>query len=132
MGGDLDPTISRLVRKLASRKWVLLYDSLKATFTLQAQGMAREVMFQAMDVVADAAVLDATGSGERLPQGSTARSAAAEVEVLRRCLAAWEAYKDWGEEVGMQQRKAGRCCDPRCPSLFVLNMRSSPQRMRPA
>ncbi|CAM9912843.1 unnamed protein product, partial [Hapterophycus canaliculatus] len=56
--GELDPTIARLVRKLASKKWVLLYDSLKATFTLQAEGIARKVVFEAMAAAANAAARD--------------------------------------------------------------------------
>lgn len=100
--GELDPTIARLVRKLASKKWVLLYDSLKATFTLQAEGIAREVVFEAMAAAADAAAQDALGEGKA---GGVVRAherrgaAAAELEGLRGCVAAWEAYKDWCEEV---------------------------------
>lgn len=103
--GELDPTIARLVRKLASKKWVLLYDSLKATFTLQAEGIAREVVFQAMAAAADAAARDALEEGKVGGVGAHERrgAAAAELEGLRGCVAAWEAYKDWCEEVGTQK-----------------------------
>lgn len=99
--GELDPTIARLVRKLASKKWVLLYDSLKATFTLQAEGIAREVVFEAMAAAADAAARDALGDRKADGVGARERrgAAAAELEGLRSCVAAWEAYKDWCEEV---------------------------------
>ncbi|CAM9480685.1 unnamed protein product [Scytosiphon promiscuus] len=100
--GELDPTIARLVRKLASKKWVLLYDSLKATFTLQAEGIAREVVFEAMAAAANAAARDAMGGGtEAAPGKRGENAAAAELEGLRGCIAAWEAYKDWCEEVDM-------------------------------
>ncbi len=106
-GGELDPTIARLVRKLATKKWVVLYDSLKATFTLQAEGIAREVVFEAMAAAADAAARDALGEGEGEGEGKGGergvherrRAAAAELEGLRGCVAAWEAFKDWCEEV---------------------------------
>lgn len=110
--GELDPTIARLVRKLASKKWVLLYDSLKATFTLQAEGIAREVVFEAMAAAANAAARDAMKGGEKGPRGGVGEGRggeargkrgggadAAELEGLRGCIAAWEAYKDWCEEV---------------------------------
>lgn len=100
--GELDPTIARLVRKLASKKWVLLYDSLKATFTLQAEGVAREVVFEAMAAAASAAARDALGDGKAGGGGAHHErrgAAAAELEGLRGCVAAWEAYKDWCEEV---------------------------------
>ena len=99
--GELDPTIARLVGKLARKKWVILYDSLKATFTLQAEGIAREVVFEAMAAAADAAARDALG-GRGGGGGAPDRrrgAAAAELEGLRSCVAAWEAYKDWCEEV---------------------------------
>lgn len=96
--GDLDPTIARLIRKLTSKKWVLLYDSLKATFTLQAQGVAREVVFAAQTFAANAAAMDAasTGNGAR-----KAERVAAQLEGLRGCITAWEAYREWCEEVSV-------------------------------
>ena len=105
--GEQDPRVARLVRKLASKKWVLLYDSLKATFTLQAEGIAREVV---VEIAAAAAAADtsaaraakANAAGEGSVEGEEAQRpaiGAARLEGLRRCLAAWEAYKDWCEEV---------------------------------
>lgn len=94
--GDLDPTIARLMRKLTSKKWVLLYDSLKATFTLQAQCIAREIVFAAQAVAANAAAMDASGTGNG-PRRADCDDA--ELEGLRDCIAAWEAYKEWCEEV---------------------------------
>lgn len=107
--GELDPTIARLVRKLAAKKWVLLYDSLKAMFTLQAEGIAREVVFEAMAAAADAAARDASGEGAgKSGRAGAARErrgpAASELEGLRGCVAAWEAYKDWCEEVRVRVR----------------------------
>lgn len=94
--GDLDPTISRLVRKLTSKKWVLLYDSLKTTFTLQAQCIARETAFAVQPVAANEAAMNASGTGNGLRR---ANCDDAELEGLRGCIAAWEAYKEWCEEV---------------------------------
>lgn len=99
--GELDPVIARLVRKLASRKWVLLYDSLKATFSLQAEGIAREAVFEtAAAAAADAAAVGASGKGKgealREERGG---GGLAHLEGLKGCLAAWGAYKDWCEEV---------------------------------
>lgn len=109
--GELDPTIARLVRKLATKKWVLLYDSLKATFTLQAEGIAREVVFEAMAAAADTAARDALGEGKGAERGvrERRRAAAAELEGLRGCVAAWEAFKDWCEEVRVTSAGCQRC-----------------------
>lgn len=96
--GELDPTVARLVRKLAGNKWVVLYDSLKATFTLQAQGIAREVGFAAMAVVDNAATLDCSG-GRGLAERERTESLAVAIAGLRGCISAWQAYKDWCEEV---------------------------------
>lgn len=107
--GELDPTIARLVRKLSSKKWVLLYDSLKATFTLQAEGIAREVVFEAMASAAGTASTKAAfwkGDGKVKVKGKGPKEGrrmvgvgGAELDGLSGCIAAWEAYKDWCEEV---------------------------------
>lgn len=129
--GELDPTIAWLVGKLARKKWVLLYDSLKATFTLQAEGIAREVVFEAMAAAADAAARDAVGASKADRGGGDAQerrrgAATAELEGLRSCVAAWEAYKDWCEEVSdsMWWTRSGgiglvRVARLRCPNIFV-------------
>lgn len=96
--GDLDPTIARLIRKLTSKKWVLLYDSLKTTFTLQAQGIAREVVFAAQTFAANAAAVDAASTAN---EARKAERVAAELEGLRGCITAWEAYREWCEEVSV-------------------------------
>ena len=117
--GEQDPRVARLVRKLASKKWVLLYDSLKATFTLQAEGIAREVVLEATAAAAaDAASAGCAarankvfgeGSVEGGGGGQQRRALdAAGLERLRRCLVAWEAYKDWCEEVSAQGRGGDR------------------------
>ncbi|CAM9271119.1 unnamed protein product [Laminaria digitata] len=111
-----DPRVARLVRKLASKKWVLLYDSLKATFTLQAEGIAREVVLEATAAAADA-ISSGTACGAAGAVGKRA-SGAAGLERPRRCLAAWEAYKDWCEEVDVY-------CEP-------LNEQISAERYRTA
>lgn len=100
--GEPDPRIARLVRKLSSKKWVVLYDSLKATFTLQAEGIAREVVFAATAAAAGTAAREDQGKGDVDACGG--RGASADLEGLRGCVAAWEAYKDWCEEV-----RAGFC-----------------------
>lgn len=107
--GEQDPRVARLVRKLASKKWVLLYDSLKATFTLQAEGIAREVVLEATTAAAaDAASAACAARDNAFGEGSVEGGGggqqrralgAAGLERLRRCLVAWEAYKDWCEEV---------------------------------
>lgn len=95
--GELEPRIARIVRKLASKRWVLLYDSLKAMFALQAEGIAREVVFEAMAAAA-AAGAAVMNEAEKGPQQQR-RVSRVELEGLRRCIAAWEVYKDWCEEV---------------------------------
>lgn len=92
---DLEPRIARVVRKLASKKWVVLYESLKTMFTLQAEGIARGVVSETFAAIA---VLKVSGKGERASEASEA----ANLEGLRRCVAAWEAYKDWCEEVRLR------------------------------
>lgn len=79
---ELEPRIARVVQKLASKKWVVLYESLKIMFTLQAERIARGVV---CETSSDAVLLKDDGS--------------VDLEGLRRFLAAWEAYKDWCEEV---------------------------------
>ncbi|CAB1119583.1 unnamed protein product [Ectocarpus sp. CCAP 1310/34] len=97
--GEPDPRIARLVRKLSTKKWVVLYDSLKATFTLQAEGIAREVVFAAAAAAAGAAAREDQGKGVVDACGRPGASAG--LEGLKGCVAAWEAYKDWCEEVDM-------------------------------
>lgn len=99
--GDLDPTISRLVRKLANKGWVRFYDSLKATFTLQAEGIARQVVFDA-DAIADNAAAAALGVDEAPREAAVIGIG---LERLRLCIAAWEAYKDWCEEVSGAKKR---------------------------
>lgn len=88
--------IERVVRKLASKKWVVFYDSLKAMFLLQAEGIAREVVA----AISEAAAVGALGKGEGEPERRA--GGVAVLEGLRASVAAWEAYKDWCEEVGMR------------------------------
>lgn len=76
---ELEPRVARVVRKLASKKWVVLYESLKTMFTLQAEMVARGVVCEAFAVLKE--------------------NESADLEGLRRFVAAWKAYKDWCEEV---------------------------------
>lgn len=105
--GDLDPTIARLVRKLTSRRWVVLYDSLKTTFALEAHGLAREVVFAAEAALAGEAASSREVRAElngTMGKGIGERSGLPDkLEGIRACLRAWEAFKDWCEEVRIQR-----------------------------
>ena len=92
---ELEPRIARVARKLASKKWVVLYDSLKTMFMLQAEGIARGVVFEVLAAGISVAVLRAAGKETEARRTGEV----AELDGLRRCVRAWEAYKDWGEEV---------------------------------
>lgn len=125
--GELDPTIARLVRKLAGKKWVVLYDSLKATFALQAQGLAREVGFAAMAVVDNEAALDSLGRRGLADEEKTENFAVA-IAGAQGCIAAWQAYKDWCEEVKTcfykkQDATIGCVCLPRFTSCGQTHVR---------
>lgn len=116
--GELDPTIARLVRKLAGKKWVVLYDSLKATFALQAQGLAREVGFAAMAVVDNEAALDSSGR-RGLAERERTENFAVAIAGVQGCIAAWQAYKDWCEEVRnplYKKQDATKCVLPQFTS----------------
>lgn len=101
--GDLDATIARVVRKLTSKKWVLLYDSIKATFALQAQGLARAVIYTADAAKTEGAVSRSTAADayhDRARRGTGLVKVTGDgLEGIRACIAAWEAFKDWCEEV---------------------------------
>lgn len=120
--GELDPTIARLVRKLAGKKWVVLYDSLKATFALQAQGLAREVVFAAMAVVDNEAALDSSGR-RGLAETERTENFAVAIAGVQGCIAAWQAYKDWCEEVSIVSTRSRMQQNVFCPDSPVVSRR---------
>ncbi|CAM9403233.1 unnamed protein product, partial [Discosporangium mesarthrocarpum] len=128
-----DPTVARVFRKLAHKRWVALYDSLKALFSLQAEEVAREVVRavaseeQALANAgpspgpspSPAPAFLCLGGGKRCGGGAgKVAGTKTLLGFLQGCVSAWVVYRDWCEEVDMYGE--------------LLNERISAERLRTA